>query len=158
AARRDYPAGIQANSVAIGDLNGDGKPDLAVADYSASPPYTVSTMLGRGDGTLLPAAFYEVGQNPAAIAIGDLNADGKMDVADACYGSGAASVLPGRGTGSLPVVPDYLAGTEVWAVALGDLNGDGKPDLAVANRAPGTVSTLLGIGDATFAGHVDHLV
>ena len=78
-----FDTGGNAQSVAMGDLNGDSKPDLAVANTNAN---TVAVLLGNGDGTFGPRSDYVTG-NSFSVAIGDLNGDGKPDLA-------AAKVLP----------------------------------------------------------------
>src|SRR5262249_62350933 len=68
-----------ADSVAVGDFNGDGRPDLAVADQLGD---TVSLLLGKGDGSFaFPPAVYPAGQSPSALAAGDFNGDGLPDLA-----------------------------------------------------------------------------
>src|SRR5207253_1600962 len=69
----NFTAGAFPESVAVGDFNGDGKPDLAVANESGN---TVSIFLGTGPGTFGPATTLAVGINPAFVAIGDFNGDG----------------------------------------------------------------------------------
>lgn len=76
--------------VAVGDFNGDGKPDIVIADNTNS---AITVMLGNGDGTFQPGADYGVGSYPYSIAVGDLNGDGKADLAVANYISGNVSVL-----------------------------------------------------------------
>src|SRR5947207_13277695 len=74
---RDYPTGAGPESVAIGDLNGDGRLDLAVANYDAN---TVSVLTNRGGGNLR-RRDYRTEASPHDIAIGDLNGDGRADLA-----------------------------------------------------------------------------
>jgi uncharacterized repeat protein (TIGR01451 family) len=97
---------------------------------------------------------YPVGTSPAAIAVGDFNGDGKVDIAVANTGSGDVSILLGNGDGTFQPVVNYSAGNSPWAIAVGDFNGDGKLDLAVfqpaAKSVAGSVSILLGNGDGTF--------
>jgi hypothetical protein len=75
--------------------------------------------------------------------MGDLNGDGKPDLATANYYANSVSVLPNRGDGSFEARLDYATGNAPWSVAIGDLNGDGKPDLATANPDAYSVSELL---------------
>ena len=143
---RSYPTGYGPNSVAIGDLNGDGKPDLATANG------TVSVLLNRGDGSFQAKRDYKTaGAN--SVAIGDLNGDGKPDLATA--GANSVSVLLNNGDGSFAAKHDYATGRGPLAVVIGDLNRDGRPDLATANDAF-SVSVLLNRGDGSFAAKRDY--
>ncbi len=145
-AATNLAVGSSPVSVAIGDLNGDGKRDLAVANSSGS----VSVLLGTGTGTFGAATDFAVGASPRSVAIGDLNGDGKPDLAVANFGSFSVSVLLGTGSGTFGAATNYAVGQFPLSVAIGDLNGDGKPDLAVANRSSDNVSVLLGTGAGTF--------
>jgi hypothetical protein len=144
-----FDAGIGPTSVAVGDFNGDGKPDLAVANQGSD---NVSVLLGQGDGTFLTAVSYPIGTYPLSVAVGDFNGDGKQDLAVAGGGNnGTVSVLLGNGDGSFQKAVSYAAGSQPQSVAVADFNGDGILDLAVANStSPGTVRVLLGQGDGTF--------
>ena len=145
-----FAAGTPARGIAIGDLNGDGKLDLVFTRGSAfGKPEAVSVLLGNGDGTFGPAAEYRAGFEPGSLVIGDLNGDGKPDLAvDSPEPSGGGlSVLLGNGDGSFGPAKSYGVG---GAVAIGDLNGDGKLDLAVTDSSSNAVSVLLGGGDGSF--------
>src|SRR5204863_314996 len=74
----NYGVGSGPVSVAVGDFNADGKPDLAVAIYGSA---NVSVLLGNGDGTFQAAVDYGVGSFPRSVVAGDFNADGKADLA-----------------------------------------------------------------------------
>ncbi len=171
----DGTGGQYAYSVAEGDVNGDGIPDLVVANYCASSTNcangTVSVLLGNGDGTFQAAVSYgSGGQDAIAVALADVNADGKLDVlvanecADDTCTNGSVSVLLGNGDGTLQAAVSYVtSGDYAISVALGDVNLDGHPDLLVANRcasstncANGSVSVLLGNGDGTFQAAVGY--
>jgi hypothetical protein len=159
--------GSIATSVAIGDLNGDGKPDLVVATENQCPSCAnggVSVLIGNGDGSFQPAVTYSSGGLFAfSVALGALNSDGHRDVVVAnqvmCIGcsKNEVSVLLGNGDGTVQPAMDFgLDGNEVPSVALGDVNGDGKLDLVVAgcfqgpNFCDDAVDVLLGNGDGTF--------
>jgi uncharacterized protein (DUF2141 family) len=129
----NYLTGTNSTSVAIGDLNGDGKLDLAVTNIGVldplgefTSPGTVSVLLGNVNG------------NPDAVAMGDLNGDGRLDLAVANAGSNTVSVLLGNGAGGFQAQTQYATGTNPDSVAIGDLNGDGRLDLAVANHNSNT--------------------
>jgi len=99
-------------------------------------------LLNNGDGTFKPSVDYETGRLPAEVAIGDLNGDGKPDVATAnSDDSGTVSVLLGLGDGSFGAEREYRSGRDTISVALGDLNGDGKLDAAIAEGS--SVGVLL---------------
>jgi VCBS repeat-containing protein len=150
----NFPVGNFASpvSVAVGDFNVDGRRDLAVANQSPdTSPDTVSVLLGNGSGSFGTATSFAAGTRPTSVAVGDVNGDGKPDLAVANADSANVSVLLGTGTGSFGTRTNFLAGSTPSSVALGDVNGDGKLDLAVANQVPaGTVSVLLGTGTGSF--------
>jgi hypothetical protein len=87
---RSFAAGIAPVSVAVGDFNSDGRPDLAVANAASND---VSVLLGNGDGTFQAAQNFAVGIGPDSVAVGDFNGDGKPDLAVVNFGSGNISVL-----------------------------------------------------------------
>ncbi len=148
-----YNAGDDSYSMAVGDLNGDGKLDLAVANSSSTD---ISVLLGNGDGTFQPATSYGAGVGPWSVVVGDFNGDGKPDMAAANWGgfTGSVSVLLGNGDGTFQTAANYGTGMFPVFVAVGDFNGDAKLDLAVANR--GGISVLLGNGDGTFQRAVNY--
>ena len=90
-AHMDYATGSSnPSSVAVGDFNGDGRPDLVVTDLFSTD---VRLLLGDGDGTFGAAATYAAGSGPSSVAMGDFNADGRLDIAVADSGSATVSVL-----------------------------------------------------------------
>ena len=156
-----YPAGNQPIGVAIGDVNGDGKADVVVISGTLNsvenaPDNTVSVLLGNGDGSFQPRAIYGTGPFPFAVAVGDLNGDGKADVVVTSLGDNTVSVFLSGSNGTLQGRVDYPAGKGPSSVVIGDFNGDGKPDLAVCDFADNTVSVLLGNGDGTFRPRVTY--
>jgi probable HAF family extracellular repeat protein len=144
-----YDIGGLADRVAVGDFNGDGIPDLAVANNSGN---SVSVLLGNGDGTFRRAVNYPAGPNPYWLAVGDFNGDGNLDVVVANYTSSAVTVLLGNGDGTFQApLTDHL-GTDIlpYSLTVGDFNGDGNLDVVTANAYSQDVSVLLGHGDGTF--------
>jgi predicted dienelactone hydrolase len=142
-------------SVAVGDFNGDGRLDLALADWDGG---ALSVMLGNGNGTFQAAVSYNAGADAGSVAVGDFNGDGKLDVVVANGFSKNVSVLLGNGDGTFHPAVNYGAGSGPSGVAVGDFNGDGKLDLAVANNGDNTVGVLLGNGDGTFRVMATHAV
>ncbi len=161
--------GDTPQSVAIGDLNGDGKPDLVVGNYFSSNSDSsapVGVLLGNGDGTFQPAVNYESGgEQIYTVAIADVNGDGKPDIiVGACAAAGNScgsadglvSVLLGNGNGTFQPAVTYSTGAQRFGnLTVGDVNGDGIPDIIATNyfgesNGDGAVSVLLGIGNGTF--------
>ena len=146
----DLAVGASPYSVAMGDFNGDGHLDLAVANGGSND---VSVLLGNGDGTFQAARNFGagLGGGPLWVAVGDFNRDGNLDLVVANSSSDSVGVLLGDGHGSFaPALTFPAGGTAPQSVAVGDFNGDGKPDLAVANYYSNNVTVLLGNGDGTF--------
>ncbi len=150
AAKIDFTTGTSPRSVAIGDLNGDGRPDLAIANLSSNSVSVLLNTTAPGATTPSYAAKTDLttGTSPRSVAIGDLNGDGKPDLAIANFGSASVSVLlntttPGATTPSYAAKTDFTTGDAPSSVAIGDLNGDGRPDLAIANLGADSVSVLL---------------
>jgi hypothetical protein len=144
-----YSGGYNAGPVAIGDVNGDGLPDVIVAnncdggtDCSGElGPGVVGVLLGKGDGTLqAPVSYSSGGYGARSLAVGDLNGDGHPDVVVAGnkstseYAHGQVSLLLGNGDGTLQE-PEILQskGYTAASVVIGDVNGDARPDVVVLN-------------------------
>lgn len=163
-----------ASLVAVADVNGDGNPDLVVANACASSTNcangTIGVLLGNGDGTFQPVVTYDSGgYYPNSAVVADVNGDGNVDlvVANTCgntvasggcptagdgesnYG-GVIGVLLGNGDGTFQTAVTYASGgQDSTSVAVVDLNADGAPDLVVANDCPGPTvqSNPCGLGD-----------
>src|SRR5216684_615045 len=150
---RNFGAGTGPLSVAVGDFNRDGLPDLAVANASSQD---VSVLLGNGDGTFQTARNFATGPRPVSVVVGDFNGDGVEDLAVAYRGSvrpvvpGGVSVLLGSGDGSFQAAQIFAEGSLSTSVAVGDFNGDEVLDLAVASAVSNDVWVLLGNGDGSF--------
>ena len=153
--------GADATSVAVADVNGDGIPDIVVANSCGTNSNgcpgdgVVGVLLGNGDGTFNPAVTYDSGGTDAtSVAIADLKGDGIPDIVVANFGStDRVSVLLGNGDGTFQPAVTYNSGGQAWAVAVADVNGDGKPDLVLAvapSSGKASVAILLGNGDGTF--------
>jgi len=151
---------VSPNAVAVGDLNSDGKLDLAYTSYDGDTH--VSILLGNADGTFsqAPGSPITVKQNiPASIVAADFNGDGKVDLAITTAPSlngnslpGSVYIFLGNGDGSFtPALGSISVGIDPTSIAVGDFNGDGKLDLIMANFLSDSVTLLLGSGDGTFS-------
>jgi hypothetical protein len=155
---RFYPSPGFTHVVAIADLNGDGRLDLASANGNQYAP-TVSVYLNTGSGTFRAGRGYKAGKYASySVAIGDLNGDGKPDLATANGSPHTTSVLLNRGDGSFRAKRDYETGAGPASVVIGDLNGDGTADLATANNgeSSSSISVLINRGDGSFRPSVDY--
>jgi uncharacterized repeat protein (TIGR01451 family) len=151
-----YPVGTSPSAVVVGDFNGDGKPDLAVANSGSN---NVSILLGNGDGTFQPAVNFDAGLSPSSLAIGDFNGDGKLDLALFQPGNasnataGAISILLGNGDGRFQTPKTTPLTSQAVSMAIGDFNSDKKSDIVIGNidTATGvlTLDLLIGNGDGT---------
>jgi hypothetical protein len=154
-----YNAGNNANplSLAVADLNGDGKRDIITGNNGSS---TVGVLLGTGTGTFQAVATTSTGSGsmPSDIAVADVNADGKPDVLTTNYGTNSVSVLLGTGTGTFAAAVAYSTGSGSMpnGLAVADVNADGRPDLITANSSTQAIGVLLNSGSGTFAAAVPY--
>lgn len=146
--------------LAIGDFNGDGLPDIALASgvYDSYPASSqISVYMNNGAGAYQTPVNYPIGGNVTALALADLNGDGKLDLV-ASTGGTAATVytLLGNGNGTFGSALSYtyslLSIYGAPSIATGDFNGDGKLDLALTNHVTpdNGIDVMLGNGDGTF--------
>jgi hypothetical protein len=143
----NYGTGPAPFGVAVGDINGDGIPDIVAVNQGND---SVSVLLGKGNGTFLPNNDYAVGSLPVSPVLGDLNKDGRLDIVVVNDFGESASVLLNNGNGTFART-DYAPGIGLAVdVALGDLNGDGALDMVIADYSNSGVATLLNNGDGTF--------
>jgi len=149
-----YSAGLLPTAVVSLDVNGDGKPDLAVAGgYGALSYFSLTALINRGDGPLPSSTTWPVLQFPYSAVVGDFNGDGHVDIVTTSFTqTGGVSVLLGKGDGTFQAHVDSPTGQFPSAIAVADFNGDGKIDLVVADSTLTNqlLSTLLGNGDGTF--------
>ncbi len=144
------PAGASEGAAAVGDFNGDGKPDLAVSNFNGLAS-AVSVALGNGDGTFLPAVASPNSAGSWSMVAGDFNRDGKLDLAAASVGANAINLLLGNGDGTFQAPVAYAVGATVNRIAKGDFNGDGADDLVgVSTGYGGTLFVLKNAGNGTF--------
>ena len=141
-------------SLASGDFDGDGVPDLVLTFGGYGGSNTIGVLLGNGDGTFRTGGSFLAGVDPFAVSVGDFNEDGNLDVVAANGGSTNVSLLLGDGAGGFaPVRLVNIAGVPL-ALAVADIDGDGHLDLATANSSAfvgGTsASVLLGDGAGGF--------
>ena len=136
-------------SLAVADVNGDGKADVLTANSYAD---AVGVLLGTGTGSFGAVTQVSTGvfTQPYNLAVADVNGDGKADVLTANWGTNSAGVLLGTGTGSFGPVTIYSTGSLPYDIAVADVNGDGKPDLLTANSVSSTAGVLLGTGTGSF--------
>lgn len=160
-----YPVGPGPTGIAAGDLNGNGRLDLVTADFAS---HGVSVLLAESDGGFAPAQHVDVGaggvHTPFAVALGDLNGDGHLDLAtvnNSIWGDNL-SVLLGNGDGSFRSPMVLAAGPnpvhEPRSIVLADVTGNGHLDMVVANSSSDDVSVLAGDGQGGFLAPVAHPV
>jgi hypothetical protein len=163
-----YSGGYEPTSAAIGDVNGDGIPDLVVSNACSVAGQncqnglvdgTIGVLVGNGDGTFQAVVSYDAGAYDAnAVALGDLTGDGSLDVVvgalcpAAEFFNGCVAVFLNNGDGSFQPPATFLTFQRpggATSLRITDLNGDGVPDVAMSNLSGG-VGVLLGNGDGTF--------
>jgi hypothetical protein len=144
-----------SGGVAVADVNGDGRPDLAITNPTSG---NVGVLLGNGDGTFQTAVTYDSGGDATSVVLADVNGDGNPDMLVTHEGADSVGVLLGNGDGTFRTALTYgSGGSAPSGLAVADVNADGKPDLLVANLCSGngclgngSVGVLLGNGDGTF--------
>jgi hypothetical protein len=141
--------GTQPGSIALGDFDGNGIVDMAVANGGSN---TLSILLGKGDGTFTATSSSpQTGPNPSFVTAGDFNRDGKTDLAIANLNDNSVTILLSNGDGTFTATASRQeTGSQPQSMAPGDFNGDGILDLATLNAGNSTVTVLLGNGDGTF--------
>jgi len=147
----NFATGAAPSSLAVADVNGDGKPDLIVANEQSN---NVSVLLGNGDGTFQSQTTFATGSFPDSVVVADVSGDGKPDLVVANAGSDSVSVLLGNGDGTFQSQATLATGSLPSSLAIADLNGNGKPDLTYTTESTNSVSVLLHAGNGDFTGQV----
>src|SRR5262249_45581307 len=132
----------------VADFDGDGHPDLAIANVNFS---SVNVAFGNGSGGFrAQLGATGVGQTPGRLAGGDFNGDGHPHLAVPSASGNKISLMINNGTGGFGV-PDVLLTGSPTALVVADFNGDGKQDLAVTTSGEASVKVLLGQGASQFS-------
>jgi hypothetical protein len=143
----DFVAGSGPGSLAVGDLDGDGHADVAVAT-----PGFVSVLIGNGNGTFQAALQYPAGPAPTALAIADFDLDGQQDVAVVDNQLNAVGILFGVGGGALSPLQAYLIASRASGLAVGDLDTNGLADIVSGDSPDSAVVVLRNAGQGDFLG------
>lgn len=158
ASRVDLPTGTFPYAVAIKDFNGDGKPDIAAVNSTGNTVSILKNNSSPGSFTFSTKVDFAIGSSPFWIDAGDLDGDGKPDIATA-NGSATNSVSILRNTSTASTISfaaksDFDGGNLAYGISLADFNNDNKQDLIIANGAGAAASVLLntsaGIGSISF--------
>jgi hypothetical protein len=141
------PDGSGAAWVATGDLNGDGIPDIVVANRVVD---TVEVFMGLGDGAFEPPVTYAAGARTWTVTVADATGNGRMDILTVNKGDNSISILLNNGDGTFQPQIVIPVGSRPSGVVVADLKGDGIPDLIVNNYASETIEVIPGEGSGTF--------
>jgi Ca2+-binding RTX toxin-like protein len=142
--------GPNPNSVAVGDFNGDGAPDL-VFSTAFFTTGGISLLLGNGDGTFGAPSETQVGESTTSVAAADFNADSVLDVATTDQDGDAVLVLPGQGNGTFNTPLSFPA-KGANDVATGNFDANPLPDMVTADTSPGRLTVLLNATPSPGAG------
>ena len=151
----NYPVGNNPIYIAVADLNGDGFPDIVVANYSDN---TVGVLLNNGNGTFKPETALAAGNAPDGIALADVNGDGHIDILAANSVDNTLGVYLGAGGGVFLPAAIYTlgaaqTGTGYLNITAGKLNPAGPVDVVASelNSVSGSVVVLQNNGAGVFS-------
>jgi hypothetical protein len=143
-----FTAGKQASEVALGDIDGDGKPDIIVANQKSKSISILRNVTTNGvinAGSFSAAVNFPAGTKPKSIALGDLNGDGRVDIVVANQKSNNVSVYRNTSaSGSITLAAPFTlgSGNTVYGVAVCDFDGDGRPDIETVNYNTNTIAII----------------
>lgn len=160
---------VYPRCITIGDMDGDGKPDIITGNNKETNSYSDISILINigtiGNISFAPNINFPTGANfwPQYISNGDLDGDGKSDIVIANSYGNTISIL--RNIGAIGNISfsskiDFISGTSPYSVSIGDIDGDGKPDLISANLDASTFSVLRNIsslGNISFDSKIDFI-
>ena len=147
--QQSYFVGIFPLTVAVADVNHDGKPDLVLdlpcgTDTNCVSNAGIAVLLGNGDGTFQNVqSFIGNATDSIRVSVGDFNGDGNLDAVSLDYRNGLAVFYKGKGDGTFTAGPTFAVGINPNSTSVGDFNGDNKPDVAILNQLNYDVSVLL---------------
>ncbi len=140
--------GLSPSGIAVGDFNGDGEPDLAVANLQSDD---VAVLVGGTSPAFSAPTQYPAGNGPRGVVAGDFNGDGDLDLAVANENTDDVSILLGGIGASFSARSDFAAGDAPRGLAAADFTRDGDLDLVVANTQSDNVSVLVGGPGGSFS-------
>jgi hypothetical protein len=150
--RLDYRVADYTAFPAVGDVNGDGKPDIVTVGSGIDRNGVISVLLNTGTGTFGNRRDYAGGSELRLPTLGDVNGDGKLDIVTS-HGDwsvpGSVGILLNAGDGTFHSRQEYPVGYHPMHLAVGDVNGDGRNDIVTANQS-GSVTVLQNTGNGVF--------
>ena len=141
-----FAAGHYPGYIAIGDIDGDGKPDLAVPNELDNTVSVYRNTSSIGTVNFTTQVVFTTGSQPNSVVIGDIDGDGRPDMVVTNQSGNTISVFHNTGSSgtiNFAAQVTFACGNSPWNITIGDIDGDGKPDLAVGNGSDNTISLYL---------------